>query len=152
MILLVRHGSAGDRESWVDDDSQRPLDQKGRHQADGLVGIFAPYRITQILSSRYLRCVQTVEPLAEARGITVHEVKWLEEARDPDYALRQLLQCQGEGLVACSHGDVIAGILLTLTDSVEAIGASPAMKKGSTWCLDTHQGKVVNATYLDVPS
>ena len=32
-VLLVRHGSAGDREQWSDDDDLRPLDDKGHEQA-----------------------------------------------------------------------------------------------------------------------
>ena len=32
-VLLVRHGSAGDREQWSGDDDLRPLDDKGQEQA-----------------------------------------------------------------------------------------------------------------------
>ena len=67
-LVVVRHGSAGDRDEWDDDDRLRPLDKKGRKQAARLVDVLAGSRIERIVSSPYLRCVQTVEPLARARG------------------------------------------------------------------------------------
>ena len=36
-VLLVRHGDAGDRGLWEDDDRLRPLSPTGRRQARGLV-------------------------------------------------------------------------------------------------------------------
>ena len=64
IVLLVRHARAGDREKWEGDDRLRPLDRKGRRQAEGLVELLAEYPIERLLSSQYLRCIQTFEPLA----------------------------------------------------------------------------------------
>ena len=71
MILLIRHARAGERDNWSGDDRRRPLDERGRRQASDLVGALAGHRLTRILSSPYDRCVQTVEPLAQARGLEV---------------------------------------------------------------------------------
>ena len=71
MILLVRHASAGDRYEWDGDDRLRPLDERGRRQADELVELLEQYEVTRLLSSPSLRCVQTVEPFAEARGLGI---------------------------------------------------------------------------------
>jgi len=71
VILLVRHASAGDRYEWEGDDRLRPLDERGRRQADELVELLEQYEVTRLLSSPSLRCVQTVEPFAEARGLGI---------------------------------------------------------------------------------
>jgi len=65
-VAVVRHGRAGDRQSWERDDRLRPLDGKGQRQAMALIDQLAPYRIERIVSSPYLRCIQTVVPLAVA--------------------------------------------------------------------------------------
>jgi 8-oxo-dGTP diphosphatase len=40
-LVLVRHGSAGDADTWEGDDRLRPLDGKGRKQAARLVEVLA---------------------------------------------------------------------------------------------------------------
>ena len=65
LVLLVRHGHAGAKRQWHGDDGFRPLDAQGLAQASDAGPIclarFAPARI---LSSPFLRCVQTVTPLS----------------------------------------------------------------------------------------
>ncbi|MGZ4410227.1 MAG: SixA phosphatase family protein, partial [Gaiellaceae bacterium] len=85
MILLVRHASAGDRYEWEDDDGLRPLDERGRRQANELVDLLEQYEVTRLFSSPALRCVQTVEPFAQARGFDIEVRDELsEERQDPD--------------------------------------------------------------------
>ena len=67
-LLLVRHGHAGTKEGWADDDRLRPLDARGRRQAKHLVGVVAPMHPTRLLSSPYARCLQTMEPVAAKTG------------------------------------------------------------------------------------
>src|SRR6266511_1008153 len=73
IVLLVRHARAGKRSKWEGDDRLRPLDKRGRKQAEGLVSLLAEYPIDRIASSPYLRCTQTVDPLAASRGLAVEE-------------------------------------------------------------------------------
>ena len=70
-VFLVRHAKAGDRSTWQGDDDGRPLTKAGRRQARALVDVFAGRPINRIVSSPAVRCVDTVEPLAEARGLAV---------------------------------------------------------------------------------
>lgn len=81
MILLVRHASAGDRDEWEGDDRLRPLDKRGLRQAERLVELLARYDLDRILSSPAIRCVQTVEPLAQARGLDIELHDELSEER-----------------------------------------------------------------------
>jgi len=105
-ILLLRHAKAGDRDEWSGDDSLRPLSKPGRRQADGLVEALKAFRLTRVLSSPSLRCIETVEPLAGARGLVVERNVALAEgagAKDAVILMREL----EDDAVLCSHGDVI---------------------------------------------
>jgi 8-oxo-dGTP diphosphatase len=81
VILLIRHGSAGERDEWEGDDLLRPLDKRGRRQAEELVELLARYELERILSSPAIRCVQTIEPLAQARGVDIELRDELSEER-----------------------------------------------------------------------
>ena len=63
-IHLVRHADAGNRPQWQGDDEDRPLNERGMRQAHTIAGLLAPTGVKRILTSRYARCVQTVEPIA----------------------------------------------------------------------------------------
>ena len=111
MAYLIRHGSAGDRDTWIGDDRARPLDDRGRRQADALVELLADRPLTGVLTSPYLRCVQTVEPLARARALPLQYVHELGDDAEPEQAL-SLLRRLGDGAAAlCSHGDLIRELL-----------------------------------------
>ena len=69
--VLVRHASAGDRDLWPVEDRLRPLDARGRRQAAALVELLRPLGVRRVLSSPYVRCVETVEPLAAALELAV---------------------------------------------------------------------------------
>ena len=104
--IVFRHASAGDRAAWEGDDRLRPLDKKGRRQAKRLVPLLTELGARRIVSSPYLRCVQSVEPLAAALGVAIEEDERLAEGHGD--AARSLL---GEdGVVACTHGDVAAAL------------------------------------------
>jgi phosphohistidine phosphatase SixA len=104
-VILLRHASAGDREAWVGDDRLRPLDGKGLEQARKLREQLLARGVTQAISSPYVRCVQTVEPL----GIEIVEDERLAEGADLEEVLG-LLRGLGDA-VACTHGDVVFGVL-----------------------------------------
>ena len=54
-ILVVRHGSAGNRLAWEGDDDDRPLDPRGAAQAASLAEAFADFPVSVVLSSRAVR-------------------------------------------------------------------------------------------------
>ena len=104
-VILLRHASAGDRDTWEGDDRLRPLDKRGRKQAEKLRDILRGYGVTRALSSPYVRCVQTVEPL----GLEVEVDERLAEGA-PLAETLSLLE-EADGAVACTHGDVIVNVL-----------------------------------------
>lgn len=105
--VLLRHAWAGDRDDWDGDDRLRPLDERGRNQAQELVGLLAPLGVARVVSSPYVRCVETVEPLAVALGVEVERDDRLAEGAG-DAALGLLAE---DGVVACTHGDVVEDVL-----------------------------------------
>jgi len=107
-VLLLRHARAGERAAWTGDDRLRPLDERGLRQALALREL-AQRAIGRIVSSPYRRCVETVEPLAEALGIPIELDDRLAEGASTQLALALLGELDG-GL-ACTHGDVIEAVL-----------------------------------------
>ena len=103
-IVLLRHAWAGDSASWSGDDARRPLDDRGHDQALALVDRLGPYAARRILSSPFLRCVQTVEPLATARGLHVEPCDELAETRQERDGIALLRTLAGEDVVVCTHG------------------------------------------------
>src|SRR5580765_5134354 len=72
-IYLMRHGPAGNRDTWTDDDSLRPLTEKGerrtRAAADGLKRLNPA--IDVLLTSPLVRARQTAEIVGEALNLAV---------------------------------------------------------------------------------
>lgn len=110
MIVLLRHAWAGDRDAWDDDDRLRPLDERGREQAERLVEPLLELGVERIVSSPYLRCTQTVEPLARELGKPIELDEALAEGA-PRQATLRLLESAGAPTVFCTHGDVVANVL-----------------------------------------
>ena len=130
-VLLVRHAEAGDRDRWEGPDEERPLSAEGRQQAQALTEALAGYEVGRILSSPYLRCTQTVEPLAAARGLPVEASDDLAEGsgRVALRRVRSLLEGTG-AIVMCTHGDVVEEVLDGL-----GVRRSEETEKGATWVL-----------------
>ena len=109
-LIVVRHASAGGREDWDVDDAMRPLDGKGRRQARELVERLAPYPIDRIVSSPHVRCVQTVEPLAAARGLEVEISGDLADGAGAERFRSQMEHLRGTAAVLCGHGGEIEAL------------------------------------------
>jgi 8-oxo-dGTP diphosphatase len=125
-VLLLRHASAGDRSAWDGDDRLRPLDERGRQQAQALRDRLRDRAIARIVSSPFLRCVETVEPLADALGLEVETDARLAEGTPPERVLSLLEELDG-GL-ACTHGDVIEAVL------------GSGLRKGASAVVDVRGG------------
>ena len=148
---MVRHAKAGDRSEWIGDDRKRPLTGSGRRQAEALAAMLEAEPIDKILSSGYLRCVQTVEPLGARRKLPVEPVKELEEGAGGESVLRLVQKFRGRHVVLCTHGDVMEELLEGLIAQGLLQRARASMEKGSTWVLDEKDGKITGARYLAAP-
>ena len=125
LVLLVRHAKAGDRDRWAGDDRLRPLDERGRKQARAMVPPLAGWGVTRLVSSPYVRCIQTLEPLSAHLGMPVEHDAAVAEGVSVEKA-RSLIGRLGPGpVVLCTHGDVMEAL----------VGEGEPKKKGSTWLL-----------------
>ncbi len=151
VAYVIRHAKAGDRSDWSGDDRLRPLTKSGRRQAEALAEMLKGEPIDKILSSGYLRCMQTVEPLGARRTLSVEPVKELEEGAGGESVLRLIQKHRGRNLVLCTHGDVMEELLEGLIAQGLVQRARAKMEKGSTWVLDETGGNITGARYLAAP-
>lgn len=88
------------------------------------------FPLTRILSSPYDRCVQTVEPLAAARGVEIELCDELGEEQQHAHGAQLARELAGQAVALCVHGG--------LSDA--AFGER--QKKGETLVVDA-DGRVV---------
>jgi 8-oxo-dGTP diphosphatase len=151
VAYVVRHAKAGDRSDWSGDDRLRPLTKSGERQAEALADALEGEPVDAVLSSGYLRCVQTVEPLANRRKLPVERVSELEEGAGGESVLRLVQKFRRRHVVLCTHGDVMEEVLEGLIAKGLVQRARANMEKGSTWALEEKDGEVTGAKYLPPP-
>lgn len=148
-VWVVRHADAGERAEWTEPDHLRPLDERGRKQARLLAEALGREPIDRLVSSPYVRCMETLQPLGAALGLPVDSVLELGEGHGLD-GIDPLL-IGGGSVVACTHGDVLDELLEELRrEGLAPAGAKAA--KGSTWALRSCGGLIQAAEYLPPPS
>jgi phosphohistidine phosphatase SixA len=151
MLYLVRHAKAGSRSEWVGDDRPRPLTGKGQAQAELLADLLGPAATGELVSSPYLRCMQTLAPLAERVGREVRADERLAEDTGFEGALALLTELP-DGSVLCSHGDVIPATIGALQRRGCAIVTEPDWRKASTWVITRDDaGEFTEAAALPPP-
>ena len=146
-MYLIRHAHAGSRAAWDGDDRRRPLSPKGRRQAAQVAELLDGHRIDRVVSSPATRCVETIEPLAKPRGLTVECDPRLGEGSEVQGCLDVMRATDG-GLALCSHGDLIPKVVRRLRAEGMATTEGNISQKGSIWVLDVVDGQVVRGEYL----
>jgi 8-oxo-dGTP diphosphatase len=161
VVELVPHCTSVTRDGWTGSHDVRPLAELGKRQAVALAAAIGT-DIDAIYSSPATRCRQTVEPLAAAAGLAVHDLAELYEAGDfgepaaggdgvPELMVRALgggwaagrmlravalmMDAHPRGRVAAaSHGDVIP-VLLAALSSTFAIARPRWVGRGGWYTL-----------------
>lgn len=147
-IHLLRHADAGSRPSWHQPDDLRPLSNKGVVQAVNVADALADRPIERILSSRYVRCTQTAQPLADRIGIAVATSAALAEEADlaSTWGLLEEMAREPGDTVLCSHGNVIGSMLDRMRRrGVTLIAEELTCKKGSVWTVNVDGDAVAEA-------
>lgn len=129
-------------------DSNRALDDVGIIQAGGIADLLAGADIQQVIASPALRCVQTVEPLADKLnlGVEISHDLWEGQPSLAAIGLAERLAGGGVTAVLCSHGDIIPGML----DGFAARGIhldGSGCAKGSVWSMEVVDGAIVAGAY-----
>ncbi|MFI7600829.1 NUDIX domain-containing protein [Actinoplanes sp. NPDC049681] len=149
VTVLVRHAHAGKRKDFAGHDALRPIDDRGRAQAETLgvaAALFAP---RQLIAATPLRCRQTLEPLARTLGLPIVTDGAFAEPGDPEeiparvkVAAARIVELRdGERTAICSQGKVIPD-LLALLDGAE--DPEPyKTPKGDGWVLSWSGDRLV---------
>lgn len=154
LFTLVRHAHAGDKKTWPFSDSDRPLSEQGRQQAQGLTQSLETQRAQLLLSSPYRRCQQTLAPLAALSGLSVQNSDLLAPGAKLS-ALDALLEDPAlDGAVLCTHGEVLVPLLRRWNRHGRVAVPLPrrdltkdATAKGSAWVVEGSVGSMT-AHYL----
>jgi 8-oxo-dGTP diphosphatase len=151
-VYVVRHAKAGSRSRWEGPDELRPLSKNGRRQAEAIADLLANEGVARILSSPFVRCVLTVEPLAQQLGLPVETTDELKEGASLQEALRLVEKVSDKPSVLCTHGDVIGELLGHASRHGVRFDDDVRLEKGGTWVLDVQHGLIVEARYLPPPA
>lgn len=150
-LYVVRHAKAGERRTWTDDDELRPLSTHGWRQAERIGKRLAGKGATTLYSSPYVRCMQTLEPLGERLHTAVVAEPRLREG-EPFEPVLELLAEAPDGVVLCSHGDVIPAVIEALARRGMEITTPPDWRKATVWTLRRDGGDIVSAKVTSPPT
>ncbi|HEY7071615.1 MAG TPA: phosphoglycerate mutase family protein [Acidimicrobiales bacterium] len=152
-LYVIRHSAAGNRSAWDKPDDLRPLSHKGRRQADAIADMLASAGIDRLVSSPSVRCVQSLEPLAQRLGQQVEIDERLAEGHDGEGALdlAEELRKKVDVAALCSHGDVIPDMLRILKATTARFKEPLLWPKASTWVLTWDGGTWSKARYIPPP-
>ena len=129
----------------------RPLTQVGLAQSKIIAERLLTHQPSMLLSSPYVRCMQTLEPLAEIAGLEIVIDERLTEESPLEKSLA-VLEDVPDNAVLCSHGDVIPDLvngLIRRGMEVDALMRSP--RKGSIIVLHHVNKLFTHAEYWDRP-
>jgi 8-oxo-dGTP pyrophosphatase MutT (NUDIX family)/phosphohistidine phosphatase SixA len=152
-IILIRHGRAGKREAWTGSDLLRPLDRAGRAQARALIPLVTAFKPERIISAAPLRCLQTVQPLAESLQLRVEiesafgDSRYLRDRDNTQACLQQLVKSD-HVTVVCSQGDTIPGLINDLRPRPPRPSRTA---KGAAWVLGCRDAAIISADYYRAP-
>lgn len=155
-VLIVRHGTAGSKSRYKGDDRKRPLDKRGRAQAESLVGQLLAFGASELYAADRVRCHQTLEPLAEELGVTIHNEPALTEEAYSDNrktARHRILEIASAGgtPVICTQGRVIPDLIAWWCERDKVRPDKSRNRKGSTWVMSMTDGNLVAADHIGSP-
>ena len=153
-VYVIRHVKAGERAAFDEPDELRSISKTGRKQARALRDVLAAVPFSRLVSSPFIRCVQSLEPIAEDRGLDITVARELSEGQGPAGAEAWVLATAADGpAVLCTHGDVMRELVDSLVDRGVPVGGNGAngWAKAGTWRLDVRSGRIRELTYLPPP-
>ncbi|MPZ52767.1 MAG: NUDIX domain-containing protein [Acidimicrobiia bacterium] len=150
-LYVVRHAHAIKRKDWNGEDHLRPLTPKGVSESIGIANLLETAQVERIVSSPALRCVQSVEPLAERTGVAIEANQALAENVRPETTATLVKELAGSNAVVCTHGDLMPLIVEDLVVGDHTVDGTSSWPKGSTWTITVDAGRLVSSSYLGPP-
>lgn len=154
LVFLLRHAEAGVPGRWAGPDDARPLSAEGRRQAERLVRRWAAQPFARLVSSPFRRCLETLQPLAAARGLPIEARDDLAEGRPWQHAEELVLDAASDGpAVVCVHGEAMRPLVEDLrARGIDFDGSGWGSAKGAAWVLEVRDGAIASARYEPPPS
>ena len=156
--VIVRHGRAGSRSKYKGEDCARPLDKLGRAQAESLVGQLLAFGATELHAAPRVRCVQTLQPLAQEIGAAIDiEATLTEEAYTADKksgrarVLEIASGAAGATPVICTQGKVIPDLIAWWCERDGVRPDKSRNRKGSIRVLSSAEGRLIAADHIASP-
>ena len=151
-VHLIRHAKAKSRDAWEAPDHLRPLTKRGRREAVALAERVAEEPVARLVSSPFVRCLQTFEPLAVALELPIETTDILAEGAGGERATELLLSLAASGTIAvCTHGDVFYEVAEAVSRSGVSLAGPLAAPVASTWVLTVEDGRFVGARFVAQP-
>ncbi|WP_298254763.1 NUDIX hydrolase [uncultured Arthrobacter sp.] len=120
-VIVVRHAKAKPRSSWSLAEGDRPLAATGRRQSVAVSRLLQAWNPERVISSPWVRCVQTVSPYVNRRSAKLKLVDALTErdaARKPGRtraAVERVLD-KRRPVAICTHRPVLPLVFDVLED------------------------------------
>jgi 8-oxo-dGTP diphosphatase len=150
-LYVIRHAEAVRSTDWHAGDKQRPLTEPGHRQAQRLVESFESQPIDVLLSSPYLRCVQTLEPLASACKLTIKTRHEFGVGAGTHSLLGAAMRLKANAAVICTHADVLEDLLRRLVSLGLVAAGGARSENAGTWKLTLSPDRISAAAYLPPP-
>ncbi len=142
VVIVARHASAGERDSWPGPDQERPLDATGVTQARRMARLLRLYSPTRLVSASPRRCVDSLKPLSTKVALSVEVHTTFNETADPAAAATwlEVFATTQPCTVVCSQRGLVAPMLAALTRRAESSFETP---KGKSWVISFAGNRVV---------
>ncbi|WP_300765922.1 NUDIX hydrolase [uncultured Bifidobacterium sp.] len=155
-LILVRHAKAEPRKQWRGVDEDRPITPKGAAAAYALVRELACFAPSRLVSSSWLRCMQTLAPYSFHVEMPIGRADELTEesfAQNPESSWNRLLNemeaCMSttSTTAICMHRPVIGSVFGHLrplcssrTQASALVESSPFMPTGTALVMSLAAG------------
>ncbi len=129
-IIVVRHA-----EKAVDGTDDPPLSETGLQRAERLQKLLSDQKIDLLYSTWYKRNMQTLQPIAAARGLDISTY----EAHDMSFVARVLREARGKTALIAAHSNT-APVLVNAWVGKEQYALLQDSEYGKLWVL-TFEGE-----------
>lgn len=157
-LIVVRHAKAKPRSSWSRAEGERPLAATGRRQATAVSRLLQAWTPERVVSSPWVRCIQTISPYVKQRraklklvdALTEHDAK--RKPARTRAAIERLLS-KRRPVAICTHRPVLPLVLSVLRGHMaEPLHGllpveDPHLAPGEAVVCQvssTHQGRIVS--------
>jgi 8-oxo-dGTP pyrophosphatase MutT (NUDIX family)/phosphohistidine phosphatase SixA len=157
-LIVVRHAKAKPRSSWSRAEGERPLAATGRRQAVAVSRLLQAWNPERVVSSPWVRCVQTISPYVTQRSAKLKLVDALTEhdaARRPGRARNAVERVvdKRRPVALCTHRPVLPLVFSVLGDHMSGAlrrllpTEDPYLAPGEAVICQVstaHQGRIVS--------